>query len=604
MNDDIILEPTLLRAVWRYRWLALLVTVVTTAGAYFYATSTASEEFSAEASVVAVDPLASIIFDTSSTRRADYIADQVDFMGSGTVANEAARLAVAADESFPYTGAELLDRTRVFEAGAEITVRVVADSSSASILGSNSLIAGYQALIEAEAQLRFTETVDVLNSVIVELEQELIDVGNEIEAAQAIADPDVARLNEQYNEALPRLAQLFASLRNATGETRDAILLQIEDISVQLSVLEQVERLEGTPGAISALVERQRRTIGRLDELADQRDQYRVDAQLVGAGVGSTTSATFATRIGTDVLRLVAAGAFLGLLTGSALAYMLALRRRSITDRAQPELVLAAPLIAEVPNFRQEGIRTSLPVRTHPRSAAAESFRFAAAALDLSRSAPIGSLITEGKLVVITSANVADGKTVVTANTALAAAREGKRVLLIDTDFGSQAATAMLTDIRPELGITEVVETGTALSEAVIPIEGSGTAGLHLLARGWRTTSAPEFFRNPATRDFLDQIQEFYDLILLDAPPLLTVAYASTLAGMVDKVLVVTRHNGSATALEELQDRLDLIGTPTVGYVYNLAPLRLDISRNEGSMRDVLGQQPAVAAGGTVGEKA
>ena len=590
LTDDILLEPTLLRAIWRYRWLTLLVAIAITAVAYAYAVTTASEEYSSEASIVAEDPLSSIIFDNTSVRRADYLSDQVDFMQSGTVTDEAARLAVAQDPAFPYLGAELLDRIRVFESGARITVRVVAESEWASTLGANSMIAAYQNLVRAQAQTSFTNTVNVLNLVIAELEEDLIAVSAEILAAQEVANEDLLRLNEQYNAALPRLSELFDDLETAGELERESLLLRIEDISTQLRVLEQVDRLEGTPPEMTALLERQRRTIARLDELADQRDRYRVDERLIGEAASSTTTATFATRIATDVPRLVAAGAFMGLLLGSGLAYVLALRRRSITDRAQPELVLAAPLIAEVPNFRQEGIRTALPVRTHPRSASAESFRFAAAALDLSRTAPMGSIITEGKLVVVTSAGVADGKTVIATNTALAAAREGKRVLLIDVDFGSQAATSMLTETRPKSGLTEVVETGTALSEAVVPIEGSGTTGLHLLARGWRSTTAPEFFRNPATRDFLDQIQEFYDLILMDAPPLLTVAYASTLAGMVDKVLVVTRHNGPASALEELQDRLDLIGTPTVGYVYNLAPLRLDISRNEGSMRDVLGQ--------------
>jgi Mrp family chromosome partitioning ATPase len=590
LNDDILLEPTLLRAIWRYRWLTLLVAIAVTAAAYVYAVTTASEEYSSEASIVAEDPLSSIIFDNTSVRRADYLSDQVDFIGSGTVAEEAVRLAVAEDPSFPYYGAELLDRVRVFESGARITVRVVADSESASTLGANSMIAAYQNLVRSEAQSSFTNTVAVLNVVIAELEDDLVAVSGEIMAAQEIANEDLLVLQQQYDEALPRLSELFDDLETAGELERESLLLQIDDISTQLRVLEQVNRLEGTPPEMTALLEQQRRTIARLDELADQRDRYRVDEKLIGEAASSITTATFATRIATDVPRLVAAGAFMGLLLGSGLAYVLALRRRSITDRAQPELVLAAPLIAEVPNFRQEGIRTALPVRTHPRSASAESFRFAAAALDLSRAAPMGTIITEGKLVIVTSAGVADGKSVIAANTALAAAREGKRVLLIDVDFGSQAATSLLTEVRPEAGLTEVVETGTALSEAVVPIEGSGTTGLHLLARGWRSTSAPEFFRNPATRDFLDQIQEFYDVILLDAPPLLTVAYASTLAGMVDKVLVVTRHNGPASALEELQDRLDLIGTPTVGYVYNLAPLRLDISRNEGSMRDVLGQ--------------
>lgn len=597
MNDDIILEPTLLRAVWRYRWLVLLIAIAATAAAWFYADRTATQEWSAESAVVAEDPLASIIFENTSTRRDDYIADQVAFMESGTVADRAAQIAPTLDPEFTYSGFDILDQRRVVESDARITVKMNANTEAAAIAGANAMTQAYLELVQADAAALLNNSVAVLDSVIAELAAELDDVAAQIAAAQEINNPDLARLQDQYNEALARLVALFNQLENASDLTRDGIRLEIEDISTQLDVLEQVVRIEGDPSGTASLLEQQRRTIVRLDDLAEQRDRFRVDAQLLGAGSSSSTDAGFGTLVATDVLRLILAGAFLGLLIGSGLAYMLALRRRSLTDRIQPELVLAAPLIAEVPNFRHEGIRSALPVKSHPRSAAAESFRFAAAALDLSRSAPMGSVITEGKLVVVTSANVADGKTVIAANTALAAAREGKRVLLIDTDFGSQEATSMLTEERPESGITEVVESGTALSEAVLPIEGTGTSGLHLLARGWQTTSAPEFFRNPATRDFLDQIQEFYDLILLDAPPLLSVAYASTIAGMVDKVLIVTRHNSSATALEELQDRLDLVGTPTVGYVYNLAPLRLDISRNEGSMRDVLGQHPAVTAG-------
>jgi uncharacterized protein involved in exopolysaccharide biosynthesis len=169
LNDDILLEPTLLRAIWRYRWLTLLVAIAVTAAAYFYAVNTASEEYSSEASVVAEDPLSSIIFEPSAVRRSDYLADQVDFMGSGTVADEAARLAIARDPSFPYGGPELLERTRIFESGARITVRVVAETESASTLGANSMIAGYQKLVQAEAQTFFTNTVDVLTSIMLEL---------------------------------------------------------------------------------------------------------------------------------------------------------------------------------------------------------------------------------------------------------------------------------------------------------------------------------------------------------------------------------------------------------------------------------------------------
>ena len=76
-------------------------------------------------------------------------------------------------------------------------------------------------------------------------------------------------------------------------------------------------------------------------------------------------------------------------------------------------------------------------------------------------------------------------------------------------------------------------------------------------------------------------MQDYYDLVLIDAPSLLEVAYVSTLVGMVDKVLIVVAHDSSVLDVKELQDRLDLIGTPTAGYVYNFAPLRTEFSRGD-----------------------
>ena len=41
--------------------------------------------------------------------------------------------------------------------------------------------------------------------------------------------------------------------------------------------------------------------------------------------------------------------------------------------------------------------------------------------------------------------------------------------------------------------------------------------------------------------------------------------------------------------LEEIGRRLDLLGLPVLGYVYNRAPLRADMTATEGSMQDILG---------------
>ncbi len=80
-----------------------------------------------------------------------------------------------------------------------------------------------------------------------------------------------------------------------------------------------------------------------------------------------------------------------------------------------------------------------------------------------------------------------------------------------------------------------------------------------------------------------------YDMVLVDAPPLLQVAYASTIAGLVDTALVLVAHRGGVTQLDEAKDRLGLIGVPVLGYIYNSSPLRREMTVSEGSTADVLG---------------
>ncbi|MEA2000277.1 MAG: hypothetical protein U9N84_00090, partial [Actinomycetota bacterium] len=258
---------------------------------------------------------------------------------------------------------------------------------------------------------------------------------------------------------------------------------------------------------------------------------------------------------------------------------------------AQPGRVLQTSLLAEVPVFGDEGIRSELPVLEHPASASAEAFRFAATAIEIrGRRGPDEDAPQppQQHTYLITSPGPQEGKTVLTANLALAAARKGRRVLAIDADFGNQRLSELLRgEHEPGPGFTEVVETGLDLSSATFSLGPPGP--LDLISRGERPTNAPDFFSLPATRAFMAKVSHLYDIVLVDCPPMLHIAYASILAQYVDRIIVVTQHGGSVTRLEDMAQRLDLIGTPLAGYVYNGAPLRYEMTLTEGSLKDVLG---------------
>jgi Mrp family chromosome partitioning ATPase len=92
------------------------------------------------------------------------------------------------------------------------------------------------------------------------------------------------------------------------------------------------------------------------------------------------------------------------------------------------------------------------------------------------------------------------------------------------------------------------------------------------------------------------QLKQDHGLVFVDAPPLLQVAYSSAMAGYVDGLVVVVAHGTPVRELEDLADRLKLIGTPILGYLYNRSPLRPEMTATEGSMMDILGVGKATPA--------
>jgi receptor protein-tyrosine kinase len=380
----------------------------------------------------------------------------------------------------------------------------------------------------------------------------------------------------------------------------------LDDLLRQFQTIQVIVGLEGQSPEVTSLLEQQAEAIRRQSVLLQRRDELKVDAELESTGIVLFAPALEAEKAGSELPRSLAIGIILGGFLGAGVSYLLASRHRLFSNRLQPRSILGAPLLGEVPEFRDEGIKSELPVYFEPASASAEAFRFVASALD----AQLGDLDLESlpawgrpasgrqpvRSLVMVSGRPGDGKTVVAANTALASARRGNRVLLIDADFGNQRlATLLSAGTGP--GLSEVVENGRPLAEVVQTVELPGGVTIDLLPRGLEAVTAPEFFRSPAAQAFLTAVRDQYDLVLIDAPPLLQVAYTSTIARFVDRALVVIPHRGDERAAKEVAERLALLGTEAAGYVYNRAPLREDMTRSEGSLKDVLGLGPRHVGG-------
>jgi protein-tyrosine kinase len=140
--------------------------------------------------------------------------------------------------------------------------------------------------------------------------------------------------------------------------------------------------------------------------------------------------------------------------------------------------------------------------------------------------------------IVVSSALGGEGKTLISANFAMALAKQlGKRVLLIDADlrkpglhevFGAPAGPGLTEYLSDDAEVTEVVQGGV--------IE-----NLWLLPAGVPASNAAELLGNRRLAGLLERLTTAFDWIILDSSPVLPVSDAAIIARCCDAVLLVAR---------------------------------------------------------------
>jgi len=221
----------------------------------------------------------------------------------------------------------------------------------------------------------------------------------------------------------------------------------------------------------------------------------------------------------------------------------------------------------------QSSVDPSLVVHTAPRSGSAEAFR------TLRTNLRLASLEHPLRSLVVTSAGVGDGKTLVSANLAAALATSGQRVLLIDGDLRRPAAHRLL-GVEYGGGVVEALlaeherkhrdgsEPDPRASEQFIvatPIE-----GLFLLPSGAVPPNPSELLGSETLARVLHNLAQDFDMLVIDTPPVGPVADALLLATRADAVLVVARAGQTRQdALRGALEALAAAGKPILGIVMN-----------------------------------
>lgn len=222
------------------------------------------------------------------------------------------------------------------------------------------------------------------------------------------------------------------------------------------------------------------------------------------------------------------------LVIGLALGMGLAIVREILDDRLRGardfEAHLGAPVLALIPAFRHSrrdpaSRLVALHDQDHP---AADAYR------DL-RTRVLQAAVRRRARTLLVTSPAGEDSTSVSANLATALALSGKRVALLSADL-RRATTHELFGLDNQVGLAAVVAGDASMQHA---LRETAVDGLRLLPAGTVARDPGVVLLAPALKQVFGDLRHSFELVIIDAPPLLTGADAGVLAELTDMILVV-----------------------------------------------------------------
>ena len=355
-----------------------------------------------------------------------------------------------------------------------------------------------------------------------------------------------------YVGVTDRSAAVATRLANtyATEFTHYKTELDTTNINKALAVLKtRIDSLRASGATASPAYASLVQTQGELETIG----------RLLADNTSVLTPAGAAAKVSPRPRRDAILGFVFGLVLGLALALLSEALDRHVRTEEELEDALQLPLLGRLPKPSRELQKTTdLVMLKQPASADAEAFRKLRTSFEFIN--PAGA----AKTIMVTSAVEQEGKSTTIANLAIALARSDRRVVLVDLDL-RRPFLNRLFHMSGRPGITDVAMKHADLSDALRPIplhssfDAASTNGnrltgpsngrsalqglLHLLPAGTIALPAGDLLQDPRLLDVLDQLADKFDLVLIDAPPLLAFDDAMILSRHVDAIFAIARLN-------------------------------------------------------------
>ncbi len=221
----------------------------------------------------------------------------------------------------------------------------------------------------------------------------------------------------------------------------------------------------------------------------------------------------------------------LGCLGGVGSSLLLEYMDNTISLCEDAEEKTGVKALVAIPFIKDEEIQPATIVSHHPASAEAESYKVVRTALSLSTSTGYPDSL------MVTSLYPGDGKTMTSTNLAVAIAQAKRTVLLIDSDMRRPTLHKALGKKNGN-GFAEIL---AGQSEIAKTIQKTDIPNLWFIPAGTIPPNPSDLLAAEGTVRIIEALEEKFDVVMFDTPPMTSVSDSSVLAQYVKKILFVTR---------------------------------------------------------------
>lgn len=371
-----------------------------------------------------------------------------------------------------------------------------------------------------------------------------------LRSQRAVVSARVADLQGRYLPRHPDILTAQRELSDIDTQIQAEINRVISNLEARARVSQQrMASLQGSLGVARSSLRQNNQAMVQLDELTRKAATSQSLYESYLERLGQTSAAEGTLRAESRVISNarvplspsspniplnLALGLLLGLGAGLAAALLAEMMSTSLTTAEDVEQRLGRTYLGAIPTVTSVDGAGSSPVDSivsFPQSAFAEAFRSLRTSLDLTGE-------HAAKVVLVTSSLPQEGKTTTSIGLARSAAQQGKRVIIIDGDLRRRGLNRLIKQkTAPSYGLLEVLSGSIPLHQALIRDEDTGLMVLPVA----KTQDLTESLTGKAMDDLLDQLRESYDLIIIDAPPVLPIAEARSLAAKADAVVFAVR---------------------------------------------------------------